>query len=418
MSRRSPGAAFAPLPILLCLATLATALGAADPVPDGGPVPSDPVFTALRIDGTTTSGRIRRLGPEEELVLVPVDGPEQVIPLDRLVKLSREGGAPTSAPEGAVVLFPDGDRLHGGVVGAADETSLKVLSSTLGDLAIPLESMLGLVLKLPTEADEADAFLSRVRSAPRQTELLWLANGDLLAGGFLGLDEKKIKFQPEGGPIELERSGVVALGFDPALVDYPRPEGTFLELALADGSRLGVTAPRVEQGQVVATTRFGTPIRLPLGELASVHSRSASIAYLSEREATAQQYVSYVGPTRPYRRDAAVTGHPLRVAGQPFDHGLGTQSRTLLAYRLAPGDRRFQALVGLDDRAGPQGSVVFRVLVDGREKFASPPMSVRDAPRAIDVDVAGAKVLILATEFGPRGDVRDYADWIEARIIR
>ena len=98
MSRRSPGAAFAPLPILLCLATVATAAGAADPVPDGGPVPSDPVFTALRIDGTTTSGRIRQLGPEDELALVPVEGPEQVIPLDRLVKLSREGGAALLRP--------------------------------------------------------------------------------------------------------------------------------------------------------------------------------------------------------------------------------------------------------------------------------------------------------------------------------
>jgi hypothetical protein len=419
MSRRSPGAASAWPTIALCLATVATARGAADPVPEGGTVPSDPVFKALRIDGTTTSGRIRQLGPKEELTLVSVEGPEQVIPLDRLVKLSREGGAPASATEGAVVLFPDGDRLYGGVVGAADETNLKVLSSTLGDLAIPLESILGLVLKLPTVADEADALLSLVRSAPRETELLWLANGDLLAGGYLGLDEKAIKFQREGGPIDLERSGVVALGFDPALVDYPRPEGTYLELALADGSRLGVTAYRVEQGQVVATTRFGAHIRLPLGELTSVHSRSASIAYLSEREATAQQYESYVGPTRPYRRDAAVTGHPLRVAGQTFDHGLGTQSRTLLAYQLAPGDRRFQALVGLDDRAGPQGSVVFRVLVEGRrEKFASPPMSVRDAPIAIDVDITGSKVLILVAEFGPRGDVRDYADWIEARIIR
>jgi len=347
-----------------------------------------------------------------------VDGPEQVIPLALLVKLSREGGAPASAPEGAVVLFPDGDRLHGGVVGAADDTRLKVLSSTLGDLDIPLESLLGLALKLPTDVDEADAFLSRVRSAPLRTELLWLANGDLLTGGFLGLDEKKVKFQLERGPIDLDRTGVVAIGFDPALIVYPRPQGTFLELSLADGSRLGVTAPQVEQGQVVATTRFGTPIRLPLGELTGVHSLSASIAYLSEREATAQQYVSYVGPTRPYRRDAAVTGHPLRVARKRFDRGLGTQSRTLLAYRLAPGDRRFQATVGLDDRAGPPGSVVFRVLVDNREEFASPPMSVRDAPRAIDIDVTGAKVVILATEFGPRGDVRDYADWIEARIIR
>jgi len=419
MSRRSPGAVAATLsPIALCLATIAVALGAANPVPEGGTVPSDPIFSTLRTDGTTILGRIRQIGPEDRVTLVTVEGPEQVIPLDRLVKLSREQVSPASAPEGAIVLFPDGDRLHRIVAGAADEANLAVQSSSLGDLALPLESLLGLVLKLPPEADAADALLSRVRSEPRRSELIWLANGDRLAGGFLGLNEKKVKFQPEGDPIELDRTGVVALGFDPALVVYPRPKGTFLELTMVDGSRLGVTDSRVEQGQVVATTRFGATIRLPLGDLESVHVQSASVSYVSVREASAQQYVAYVGPTRPYRRDAAVTGHPLRVARMRFDRGLGTQSRTLLAYRLAPGDRRFQATVGLDDRAGPQGSVVFRVLVDNREEFASPPMSVRDAPRAIDIDVTGAKLVILATEFGPRGDVRDYADWIEARIIR
>ena len=29
-----------------------------------------------------------------------------------------------------------------------------------------------------------------------------------------------------------------------------------------------------------------------------------------------------------------------------------------------------------------------------------------------------ASILILATEFGDRGDVRDLADWVEARMIR
>ena len=86
-------------------------------------------------------------------------------------------------------------------------------------------------------------------------------------------------------------------------------------------------------------------------------------------------------------------------------------------YRLRPGDERFQALVGLDDRAGPLGSVVFRVLVDRQEKFVSPPMSARDTPRLVDVDVRGGKSVILATEFGDRGDVRDIADWVEARLV-
>ncbi len=94
------------------------------------------------------------------------------------------------------------------------------------------------------------------------------------------------------------------------------------------------------------------------------------------------------------------------------------QSTTLAAYRLQPGDRRFQALVGVDERAGPLGSVVFRVLVDGNERFKTPAMTDHDSPRGIDVDVAGGKYLILATEFGDRGDVRDLADWVEARMIR
>src|SRR5262249_48666315 len=149
---------------------------------------------------------------------------------------------------------------------------------------------------------------------------------------------------------------------DPALVVYPRPEGDYLELTMTDGSRLGVVQARIEQGHVVATTRFKATLRLAVSDLVQIHARSPVIAYLSERKPSAEQYVAYVGPTRPSRQDLNVEGHPLRLAGQTYDRGLGTQSRTFLAYRLSPGDARFQALVGLDDSAGPLESVVFRVL--------------------------------------------------------
>jgi hypothetical protein len=414
MSVTSPNAPWRRVTVALALSLL----GAADPVPPGSPVPSDPVFTAHLIDGTTRNGRIHQFGPQGEVALVPAEGKEQVIPLDRLLKLTRDGATAALPPtEGSLVLFPEGDRLRT-VIGPATETALEVQSYILGNVTIPLESLLGLILAMPAETSAADALLERVRTGPRTSEVLWLANGDQLAGGFLGLSEKRIKFQAPDGPIELDRGGIVALGFDPSLVAYPRPEGGFLELTMADGSRLGVSQARIEQGHVVATTRFKGTIRLALSELVQVHARTASIAYLSERKATAEQYVAYVGPTRPYRRDLDVEGHPLRLAGQGYDRGLGTQSRTLLAYRLTPGDARFQALVGLDDGAGPLGSVVFRVLVDGKERFASPPMSVRDTPKPIDVDLTGAKLLILVTEFGERGEIRDLADWVEARIIR
>jgi hypothetical protein len=202
------------------------------------------------------------------------------------------------------------------------------------------------------------------------------------------------------------------------VVSYPPAKADYLEVMLVDGSRLAATDVRIARGQVEAKTLFGASIHFPIGELARIHVRNQRIAYLSDRAADAADYVPYLGPKREYRRDLAVDGKMLRLAGQIYDHGIGTQSRTLLAYRLKPGDRRFQALVGLDERAGPQGSVVFRVRLGREDKFVSPPMSMRDPPRAIDIDVAGAQVLILVTEYGERGNVRDFADWVEARLIR
>ena len=174
----------------------------------------------------------------------------------------------------------------------------------------------------------------------------------------------------------------------------------------------------MEEEQLTAVTRFGLTIQVRLNELARVSRRSTRLVYLDERTVAAEKYVGYIGEPRPFHKNETVEGHWFRLSGQEYDRGLGTESRTLLAYRVEPGDLRFQASVGLDDRAGPLGNVVFKVNVDGKERFKSPPMSVRDAPKSIDIDITGAKIIVLITEFGERGNVRDVADWVEARIIR
>jgi hypothetical protein len=415
------------MPVLRQFAlSLAIALGPALPGDDapratGVAVPSDPVFTALLTDGTTVSGQVRRLGEKEGLTLVSDQGVDQPVPADRLVKLTREGASPpTNAEGGEIVLFPDGDRLARCKIGKTGEFNLAVHSFALDDLSIPLDGILGLILNTPSDPASADALIARVRTEPRDTEMVWLANGDKLPGLFAGLDDKKLTFQASTGKIELPRtdSGVLAIGFAQGQVAYRRPDGPFFELTLLDGSRLGVTKARLERGQVVGTTRLKAEVRLPIGELALVHAMNGPVAYLSDRETGGAIYEAYVGPTRDYRRNATVSGEVLRVGGRPFDRGLGTQSRTVLVYKLEPGAKRFQAQVALDDRAGPLGSVVFKVQVDRTIRYESPPMASGEPARFIDVDLAGAKALVLMTEFGERGDVQDHADWIEARIIR
>jgi hypothetical protein len=263
-----------------------------------------------------------------------------------------------------------------------------------------------------------DSLRDRVESEPRKSEVVWLNNGDRIEGSFVAMDERSIKLEVERKPLEIDRSTAVAVGFDPKLIRYPRPTGAFLEATLADGTRLGLTAIKLAEGNIEARTRFNKPVRFPAAELARLHARSSSVVYLTERDLPRAGYESYIGPTRPYRLDRAVDGQPIRLGGQAFDRGIGTQSRTLLAYPIQPGDRRFQALVGVDERAGPLGSVVFRVFVDRQERFNSRLMTDRDPPRPLDIDLTGGKILILATEFGERGNIRDLADWAEARIIR
>jgi hypothetical protein len=386
--------------------------------PAAAALPSaDPVFTALLVDGRTIGGRITSLGPRA-IRIQSSDGASHELPLDGLVKLSREASLPLPMPDYAHLILPDGDRIMRVMIGSTTDTDIKLKSDVLGDLAVPLECLLGLVMSTPAESETLETWLDRALAEPRSTEVVWLANGDRLAGGFLGLDDRKVRLQVDGKPVEVERGSVVAIGFDPALAKYPRPGPDFIEIALRDGTRLGVNGAKLEDNLVVAQTRFGRTIRFPLGELSRIHVRGSKVVYLTERKLIKAVYVPYVGPTRPYRSDRNVYGRAFHLGGQSFDRGIGTQSRTILAYEIEPGDRRFQALVGTDERAGPLGSVVFKVMTDGNERFKSPALTTADTPRAIDIDLSGAKYLILITEYGDRGDVRDLADWVEARIIR
>jgi hypothetical protein len=401
-------------PALLIVLGVAGRTAAGDRSPDS----SDPLFKAVSIDGRDVTGRIVAL-EDSKITVATEDGKKEVLPFDRLVKLTRESPAAIQGGESTqAVLLGEGDRLMRASVGAATDASIEIRSELLGRIEVPLDSVLGLVLSAAGQSGGFETVVDRIILEPRATEVVWLSNGDRVEGSFLGMDERNIKLQVDQKALDVDRAGAVAVGFDPKLLNYPRPKSAFLEATLSDGTRLGLASVRWVEGNIEATTRFGKAIRFPVAELARLHARSRSVIYLSERKPADARYESYVGPTRPYRLDRAVDGQPIRLAGQTYDRGIGTQSRTLLAYRIEPGDRRFQALVGVDERAGPLGSVVFRVLVDRQERFKSPPTTDRDRPKLLDIDLAGGKILILVTEFGDRGNVRDLADWAEARIIR
>jgi beta-galactosidase len=116
------------------------------------------------------------------------------------------------------------------------------------------------------------------------------------------------------------------------------------------------------------------------------------------------------------KNDAGITGRPLSIGGQRFERGLGTHAPGEIVYDLGGRHTRFVADVGLDDNGGPAGSVVFRVLLDGRVAFDSGLMRTGEPAKHVALDVSGVSELRLAVADGGNGVQHDHADWANAAV--
>ncbi len=113
----------------------------------------------------------------------------------------------------------------------------------------------------------------------------------------------------------------------------------------------------------------------------------------------------------------SVGGRPLKLKGEVFKHGIGSHAEGELNIKLHKEAERFVSLVGIDDEVGKRGSVVFIVLVDGKEKARTKVLKGGMKPVLLDVDLKGAEVLSLVMEDGGDGIDYDHADWAGAVIL-
>jgi hypothetical protein len=205
-----------------------------------------------------------------------------------------------------------------------------------------------------------------------------------------------------------------------------------VRLALRDGSVLLAAAAALDKGKLTVKHPALGELVLALADLFEIGFLSSRARYLSDltparkRESLGAAFVL----KKPFRRDASVLGGPLRLGTRIYQKGLGVHSYSLLEYDLGGEYSRFQAVIGLDAAARPAdaetaaadvGSVVFRVHLDGK-CLLEKPMTWRDEPAAIELPVAGGRLLGLEVDYGgaPGGMncALDRADWADARVIR
>jgi hypothetical protein len=230
--------------------------------------------------------------------------------------------------------------------------------------------------------------------------------------------------------VDMERTipiaDVLDIFLQPTEKYRPLRSPNYVEACLPDGS--------IIKGELLEVSPHRVKIKAELDSLGSpglkvtcVNFRNGAAVYLSDLDPVEVKERAYLSTAQayPFRKDS-VAGpevRPISIAGQKYAKGLGVHSFSELTFDLKGEYRHFSATAGLDDSAEDKGSVVFVVFTDGKEVYRSPLISGRHwggdaAPKAIRIELKGAKRLTLRVECGPDDDVRDRAAWADAKLIR
>ncbi|MCQ2154183.1 MAG: NPCBM/NEW2 domain-containing protein, partial [Bacteroidales bacterium] len=160
--------------------------------------------------------------------------------------------------------------------------------------------------------------------------------------------------------------------------------------------------------------------------------------------------------SQPYGTPAvgkAVSGEPLKVGGVSYNDGVGVQAASRMKFNLMGNSNSFSCKVGVNDNSVDysdpdlikiplvdgtmifytsvekgkefrgigsadgtvgKGSVVFRILGDGKELFNSGVMHGGEPARAVNLEIRGIQTLELIAEDAGDGISGDHADWIDA----
>ncbi len=323
---------------------------------------------------------------------------------------------------------------------------INIETRSLGEVSLPRNAVLAALYSPSADPFERDDLIARIQSDKSAHDRLWLQNGDVLSGSLLGpitrqptkkqadeLDERKLMLRlvDSGRSLAVPEHRVQAAIFAEAKpVDQKAATPTAI-FGLRDGSLLRAYKLDLAGDRLELTCCAGLNLNFREEEFAKqvdlLQPLHENVRYLTDIKPLGYKHVPFLSRTWPYGVDRCVAGSLLRQGRQIIVKGVGMHSTSRLAYELAGKYRRFAASVAIDERAGSQGSVIFRLFVDrGQAKsngevwesvWESPIIRGGDLPNSMEVEMTGVQRLALVVDFADRGHVCDYANWLNARLI-
>ena len=251
---------------------------------------------------------------------------------------------------------------------------------------------------------------------PRPAEPAKSVAGQLIS---LGQDEGSFIFGDRERTFQADRmygvvlaTGVWNASSPAARREYP------VRVELVDGSTFTGRIERADGDSIHMATSLNAIVALDLEDVAAMTITSDRVVFLGDLKTVTQKIDGILHRPWPPRFDKSVAGTPISLDGRVYERGLGVHSRTELTFDIGGDYEMFVATIGIDDSVRPRGSVVFRVIGDGRVMYESGIVTGKDESFDIRVDVSDMQTLRLIVDFGEGLDLADHADWADARLLK
>ena len=377
-------------------------------------------------------------GPQ--LVITHLSGELERLPLAALdwKQFSHEVGAMLhfeglSRPE--PVPSADGDRV---------QVRMRAGQSVLGHVAaaeseaLSIELLPGTITRIPIDEIVSVAFPARVPHGgsvsvepPESGDRIFIERGagiDRIDGLLVEFQQEGVQFEGRLGQRLYPWRDVAALFVESLERPESAPEdsaGARIVVDIFGGGRLRGHFLRLAGSRLEFRREGGAEISLPVEAIQTVILDDGSFQFLSDMPPADAGPVSphgdELGMVWPHRVDRAVDGGPLQAGGRRWSRGIGVHAPSKLSWTLEPKWKEFRALAAVDDSVlslGSRGSVVFRVLVDGQERFRSGLVHGGNPPLAITgIDLSNARELVLEVLDGEDLWIADRADWLQVILL-
>lgn len=289
-------------------------------------------------------------------------------------------------------------------------------------LSLFVPNVVLLFWSIPDGIDDPERFIAKLQDEPRKRDAVYLKNGDRLEGTLAGLDGKiGCTVAIAGRNVQTPWSKVAGIAFNTDRQAKLRTKKTFARATLEGGARVNLLDLRFEEKtrHWVGKTQFGASLELPEANLLALDVRQGPAVDLAELTPKRYEHRPYLGAAWPLVKDAAATGQTLRLAGNSYEHGLGTHAACQVVYQLDAKYERFDAIVGINE-SSRRGRAKVAIDLDGKriDLNEGKELTHETAPVLVRLDVKGIRVMTLIVELGSFGDVQANVNWAKARLIK